>query len=50
MSNPKNIFDQYETLNTKHLLLAWKYTQDACKTKVPTMGIGGPGSQLPKTH
>jgi len=50
MSNPKNIFDQYETLNTKHLLLAWKYTEDACKTKVPTMGIGGPGSQLPKTH
>lgn len=50
MSNPKNLFDQYETLNTKHLLVAFKYTESACKTKVPTMGIGGPGTLLPKTY
>lgn len=50
MSKPENIFDQYETLSAKHLLVAFKFTEAACKTKVPTIGIGKPGTLLPKTY
>jgi hypothetical protein len=46
MSIPKNPFDQYETLNTKHLLLAFKYTESACKSRIPEMDVGVVGTVL----
>jgi hypothetical protein len=49
MSEPKNPLDDYEGYSIKHLLVAFEFTESACKTKVPSM-VGKVGDALPKSY
>lgn len=49
MSNPKNPLDFYQGYIVKHLLVAFEFTESACKTKVPTL-VGKSGEALPNSH
>ncbi len=49
MSKPKNPLDEYEGYSIKHLLVAFEFTESACKTKVPSL-VGNVGNALPKSY
>lgn len=50
MSQPTNILDTYESYAVKHQLVAFEFTEAACKTKVRTYNIGKVGTQIPKCY
>jgi hypothetical protein len=50
MSNPANPLDIFETYSIKHLLVAFKFTESACKTVVPSIVKKLPGQQLEKSY
>ena len=49
MSEPQNPLDFYEGYSIKHLLVAFEYTESACKTKVDGL-VGKVGQALPNTY
>lgn len=49
MSDPKNPLDYYVGYSIKHLLVAFEFTESACKTRVPTF-VGKSGEALPVSH